>query len=166
MAARFSSKKIGGPAEYLVTPRSREEASGGSRQPCARGRIARPSLSIVAGHWQLAICWCVAMAIVYPFCAAVRQVLEHRDEKANPSIDYATQDHGAINRLFKHDLMGYIFGAAGFDRHLLHHWEPTLSYTCLPELEQFLRNTPACKEILEPSQTSSPSIFLRLFFKK
>jgi fatty acid desaturase len=33
------------------------------------------------------------------------------------------------------------FGGAGFNRHLLHHWEPTVPYPRLAELERYLADT-------------------------
>ncbi len=120
---------------------------------------------ILAGYWALAICWIIAVVIVYPFFAALRQLLEHRSEKADPSVDYAKYDHGAESRLFTHNFLSHIFGAAGFEYHLLHHWEPTISYTCLPKLEEFLLDTPQCND-LSKRRASYPTVFLRLFFGK
>jgi len=36
----------------------------------------------------------------------------------------------APDRLFGDDFFSCTFGGAGFNRHLLHHWEPQISYTC------------------------------------
>lgn len=78
--------------------------------------------------------------MVFPLFGALRQLLEHRNEGIDPAIDFQTQDHGAYTRMFSGPL-SKTFGGAGFNRHLLHHWEPQVSYTNLPELEAFLEGT-------------------------
>ena len=45
------------------------------------------------------------------------------------------------------------FGSAGFWRHLLHHWDPTVSYTRYDDLENFLMDTRLAGEI-DKSRTS------------
>jgi hypothetical protein len=59
--------------------------------------------------------------------------------------------------------LGSTLGGAGFDRHLLHHWDPQVSYTRLPELERFLLNTKASAAL--SAKESYISTFKRLFSK-
>ena len=49
-----------------------------------------------------------------------------------------TGKRDAVTRIFADGLFSNIFGGAGFSRHLLHHWEPQLSYTRLGDLERYL----------------------------
>jgi hypothetical protein len=98
---------------------------------------------------------------VFPFLFALRQLLEHRHEHADPLTDYAEIDHGACTRLFGDDLFSRTFGGAGFNRHLLHHWEPQVSYTNPPELEAFLRGTEMAP-IIEARRSSYPETFRKL----
>jgi hypothetical protein len=72
------------------------------------------------------------------------------------------QDHGAFTRLFKGGIFANTFGGAGFNRHLLHHWEPQVSYTNLPELEAFLETT-AMRHIMQQRRTTYRETFCRLF---
>lgn len=62
-------------------------------------------------------------------------------------IDYSTQPHGAVNRLFGDGPLASTLGGAGFNRHLLHHWEPQISYTRLRELEVYLLRTDAAEGV-------------------
>jgi hypothetical protein len=88
--------------------------------------------------------------------------LEHRDENARRDVDYAHTPHGAINRLFGDGPLASTLGGAGFNRHLIHHWEPQISYTRLREVEQFLMETPAAED-LRHRQTTYVRTFARLF---
>jgi hypothetical protein len=39
------------------------------------------------------------------------------------------------------DWLSVVIGSAGFNRHLLHHWDPSVSYTRFDEMEAFLAET-------------------------
>ncbi len=108
-----------------------------------------------------ALAWLLGVGMVFPFFGALRQLLEHRREDARADIDYRIIDHGAFTRLFGDDALSASFGGAGFNRHLLHHWEPQLSYTNLPALEQFLLET-EMQPIIEARRSTYPATFLRL----
>jgi len=118
--------------------------------------------SLLAGWWWAALAWVLGMGLAFPFFGALRQLLEHRSEMANPKADYRTQDHGAYTRLFRDGPLAATFGAAGFSRHLLHHWEPQVSYTNLPQLEAFLEGT-ELKPVLEARRSTYLATFRRLF---
>jgi hypothetical protein len=100
--------------------------------------------------------------MVFPFFGSLRQLLEHRDDAAPSTIDFQTQSHGAYTRLFGDDVFSATFGGAGFNRHLLHHWEPQVSYTNLPELEAFLQGT-ELKRVMDLRRTTYFEIFRRLW---
>jgi fatty acid desaturase len=99
--------------------------------------------SIVAGHWPLGLAWLLGFFIWFPFFSTIRQILEHRDFDAARDSDFTRERHGAISRIFGDGMVAGTLGAAGFSRHLLHHWEPQVPYTRLRELEQFLLETEA-----------------------
>ena len=98
----------------------------------------------------------------FPFFGALRQLLEHRDEYADPTVDYAVIEHGAIHRLFGDGLIANTLGGVGFNRHLLHHWEPQVSYTRLRELECYLIDTESAVYLRE-HQTTYWQTFWRMF---
>lgn len=119
-----------------------------------------------SGHWQSAIVWVFATLIFFPLFSEIRQILEHRNEWANPQQDFSKEDHGKTCRLFESSFVGNFFGAAGFNRHLLHHWDPHISYTRFDELEAFLMDTPQCWISICDSKTTYFDTFLFLIMLK
>lgn len=117
------------------------------------------------GFWIFSFCWILGMLVFFPFFASVRQVLEHRDSESTGAIDYYTIDHGAYNRIFGDGLLASTLGGAGFNRHLLHHWDPQLSYTCLKKLEKYLLMTHLRESLLD-SRTTYIKTFLKLLKQK
>lgn len=115
----------------------------------------------LTGQYALMAIWILATGSFYPFFNRLRQLIEHRSEYASPGSDYSTTDHGKTNRLFGNSIIDRTFGSAGFNRHLLHHLEPTVSYTRLNDLETFLKNTPLA-ENLEKQRSTYFSIFKKL----
>ena len=115
-------------------------------------------LSILQGWWWLAAAWSVGIIGFYPFVGAVRQVLEHRREDAEAEVDYRREPHGAFTRMFGSGPIASTLGAAGFNRHLLHHWEPQVSFTRLRDLEEYLRATE-----LAPVMDARRTTYLRAF---
>lgn len=114
------------------------------------------------GWWPVALAWVVGLAAFFPFFGALRQLLEHRDEFASDEVDYTQEVHGAIHRLFGDGMLASTLGGAGFNRHLLHHWDPQVSCTRLKELERFLRSTQA-RCYLQEHTTTYPRTFCKLF---
>lgn len=115
--------------------------------------------------WVLLFSWVIGMASFFPLFTATRQLLEHRDELASKWNDYFKINHGKYTRLFQNNFFSRLFGGAGFNQHLLHHFDPQISYTNFDELENFLRNTDSCKEIIESSKTTYIHTFILLFNK-
>lgn len=113
------------------------------------------------GYWHFSLTWVLATLIFFPFFGALRQLLEHRDELANAKIDYTKTDHGKLSRMFRGPL-ARTMGAAGFNRHLLHHWEPNISYTRLKDLEEYLKDTQV-GWIIEKNYSTYFHTFIRLF---
>lgn len=95
---------------------------------------------VIIGWWPAALSWIAGMGIFFPFFATMRQLLEHRPAAGEG-------DGTAVTRLFADDLFSRLFGGAGFNRHMLHHLEPQVSYTRLAELERFLMGTSAQAEL-------------------
>ena len=117
---------------------------GGSLGPVLRGlamHLVVIALLLRAAGWEAALAWVLGIAVVYPVFATLRQVAEHRSVSVDPACDYSREDQGAVTRLFGAGWLATIVGGAGFNRHLLHHWEPQVSCTRLAELERYLRTT-------------------------
>ena len=116
----------------------------------------------LGGWWPVALAWAAGVAVFFPFFGALRQLLEHRDEFASDNVDYTETVHGAIHRIFGDGILASTLGGAGFNRHLLHHWDPQLSCTRLRELERFLLSTQA-RPFLEEHTTTYGRTFRKLF---
>jgi fatty acid desaturase len=100
-----------------------------------------------------AISWLLSIFIFDPFLQNLRQILEHRSYSAKENIDYSKIDHGPVNRIFGNDFISRYFGAAGFNNHLLHHLDPTISYTSFGEFYNYL-NTTSLAEYLNKHRTT------------
>lgn len=109
------------------------------------------------------ISWTLGVFAFFPFFGWLRTILEHRSESADSMKDYRLEEHGTINRLFGTGAIACTFGNAGFNRHLLHHWEPQVSYTRLADLEEFLLKTQEGQRLIEPHRTTYLETFTRLF---
>lgn len=118
--------------------------------------------SLATGHWPLALAWLAGVGVCFPFFGALRQLLEHRAEAASRSIDYRVTPHGRTTRLFREGPLASTFGAAGFTRHLLHHWDSSVSYTNLAQVEIFLLGCAAARPHLA-AKTTYLSAFRALY---
>lgn len=107
------------------------------------------------------ISWLVGILCFFPLFLSVRQILEHRSETAEKNTDYSLLNHGETNRIFK-GIFSSTLGGAGFNRHMIHHWEPRISYTNYNELENFLKNSELA-QVLESRTTTYIKTFITLF---
>jgi fatty acid desaturase len=121
-------------------------------------------VSILAyfSYWQTALAWLGAIGVIFPFFASVRQLLEHRDDHASADINYNQTNHGVTTRMFGESFFANTFGGAGFNRHLLHHWDPQISYTRLSDVEAFLQDSDYQNEV-EKNRSTYLSTFKKLF---
>lgn len=103
--------------------------------------------------------WLIAYFVLYPLLAKIRQTLEHRSLVAQDSV--TDKECQAVNRIFGKDFFSRYFGAAGFNRHLYHHYDPSISYTNFNEFEKFLEASPVSEEISSKRTTYSET-FRRL----
>lgn len=147
---KVMAKKSG---NELLTPSMKRS----SLQLLAAGGLLH--LAIVTGllllHlWVTAAIWIAAMLIFFPFFATIRQLLEHRSELAEKTIDYTQQPHGRLSRIFASDGFSRLFGSAGFNKHMIHHWDPNISYTRLDEIEEFLLQCDSTRTLVESSHTT------------
>jgi fatty acid desaturase len=119
-------------------------------------------LCLYFNYCFLLFSWVAGIGVAFPFFGAIRQLLEHRSETAEEHINYFEKDHGKLSRYFKKSIFSYFMGGAGFNRHMVHHWDPQVSYTCFDEMEQYLLTTAACSDILKQSETTYLKTFLKL----
>lgn len=115
-------------------------------------------------HYQLAIVWVLAMLVFFPFFATIRQLLEHRDELTSSDNVFYSSPKRKISRLFTNSLFSNLLGPAGFNKHMIHHWDPILPFTALGKVEVFLAGCDRTKEIIERSKTTYFAAFRTLWF--
>lgn len=126
--------------------------------------LAVLSFFILIGQYWLILTWLLGFGTFFPFFSSLRQLLEHRSELADKKLDYSKVPHGKLTRIFNSNFFAATFGSAGFNRHLLHHLEPQLSYTNLKQVEYFLRDT-AIGPQLKKQKTSYLKVFIALLGK-
>jgi fatty acid desaturase len=151
MVVRYILKPKAAPAGQSAPAAQRDALMAVARTGVIHGLF----IAIPAGFHLFgpAAAWLLGLAAVYPSFGTTRQILEHRDLPASCKTDFAKVEHGPVNRLFGDDLFSRYFGAAGLNRHLLHHWDPGISYTRLPDMEAFILRTPHAKVIRESRST-------------
>lgn len=110
---------------------------------------------------SVALAWLCSVFITGPFLAHLRQTLEHRSFGAQRMMDYTRTEHGPCNRIFGTDFFSKNFGGSGFNRHLLHHLDPSISYTCFDELELFLLDT-TVRDFIQDNRSTYLKTFLTL----
>ena len=118
--------------------------------------------AFLTGNWPLAIAWIIGFGIFFPFFATIRQIMEHRDELAPHTTNFYKQPHGKVSRLFVHTIISSSFGSAGFTRHMIHHWDPQISYTRLKDIEEFLTTCEKTAPIIQSSRTTYSKVFKKL----
>jgi fatty acid desaturase len=141
-------------------PKPASQAS--SKAPLLRGVAVHGALllSLLAlGAWPAALAWCGGMAIFFPVFATLRPLLEHRPAKSDSKI--LSNDRLSVTRVFDDGLFARIFGGAGFNRHLLHHWEPSISYTRLADLDHYLSAT-SIGSIVDERRTTYRQAFFNI----
>lgn len=147
----------------------RKETQSNHRPSAIAGKVLGLSLhvgivigSYITGNWQFALTWIIAIGSVFPLCSALRQLLEHRSNDAKAQVDYSQTAHGAVNRTFGDGIIASTFGAAGFNRHIFHHRDASVSYTRLKDVQEFLLDSPWGDEI-RSAQTTYFSTFRELY---
>lgn len=118
--------------------------------PVLVGAIVHGSVigaGIAAGSRALVGGWILGTVVGVPFFTALRQLLEHRAMAGARAPENAESEVPAVTRMFGSGPLPGTFGGAGFNRHLLHHWDPQLSYTRLADLERFLLGTQAAPAV-------------------
>lgn len=96
-------------------------------------------LTILSTYFSVlaALVWVMSVASIYPAINALRQSLEHRSPYIRPD-HYGPDSGGAYTRTFNASLISRLIGGAGFRRHAIHHWDPTLSCTRFDDAEKYL----------------------------
>lgn len=143
-------------AHVKARAEGKPEGTGRARLMLVLGLVFNLGIMVTAALarcWSLVFAWPFAMLVVHPAINAIRQLLEHRRPDARRDADYTTEDQGVMTRMFGSGPIASTLGGAGFNRHLLHHWDPQLSYTCFAEVEMFLLETEAAPVVRSVTTT-------------
>ena len=117
------------------------------------------------------IVWSISLLIVAPSLGMLRNLLEHRYvEAVDPVLwSFFTSPNGKsieINqittRTFTESMFSRLYGSMGFTRHLLHHWDPSISYLNLEKVHEFLLNSEV-GELMKKTDTTYTRTFFYLF---
>jgi fatty acid desaturase len=140
---------------------SRDKTHGGSMAQISFVilNILIMALCFFFRNYVAAFSWVAGLFIFFPFFGALRNVLEHRP------LNFQNASSLADNKYFELSLFARIFGGAGFRRHILHHWEPKVSYTCFNQMEAFLLNS-YLRESLVACRTTYLSAFRELLWER
>lgn len=144
LALRRRALRDAAPSQPRTKP-----APAGSRWPLLLGLTVHGAIVLgllASQRWAALFAWLAGIGTVYPLLTSLRQLLEHR---ALPNADGVTPPYAAAHRLFGAGPFASTFGAAGFNRHLLHHMEPQLSCTRLGELEAYVLRTERARWLAE-----------------
>jgi len=139
----------------VIVARSTSDTRAAWRQKITAAviHLAIVGTAVATRQYALALAWIIGTLSVMPLFVSLRQLLEHRSEGAEAHVDYSVVEHGSVNRLFGDGPIASTLGGAGFNRHLLHHWEPQISYTRLREVERYLMGTSAAAAVKERQST-------------
>jgi len=140
-----------------------------SIQMLLAGLIINGILLFVAiwfNNYPLVIVWILAMLVFFPFFASIRQLIEHRDELAASDNAFYISPKRKISRLFTDGIFSNLFGPAGFNKHMIHHWDPILPFTALGKVEVFLAGCDKTKEIIQRSKTTYFAAFKKLWLSR
>jgi len=148
-------------ANVKTTPSTSKNPAQGSAMPSLIRGVAMHAalLGFLAwqGAWVSVAAWVLGVGAVFPLFATIRPLLEHRPTGTDARILPGSGD--AVTRLFDDGLLAQVVGGAGFNRHLLHHWEPQISYTRLADLDRYLAQT-SIGNIMEARRTTYVRAFL------
>jgi fatty acid desaturase len=84
--------------------------------------------------------WIYAFFALLPFFNSMQNILEHAETRGiRNSRNYKIKP---VNRNFASDIFSkYIYGNFGSNKHALHHWDPSIHYSSLDEVCEFLEQS-------------------------
>ena len=119
-------------------------------------------LSTIA--FTVALVWILGYFIFMPFFGSLRNVLEHKYEmkfiEDSTIVKMVGSDLNHTTRMFTKSIFSKLFGVVGFDRHLIHHWDPSIPAINLKYVHSFFLTTE-----LEPMLKALPTTYSRAFLR-
>jgi fatty acid desaturase len=115
--------------------------------------------------------WSVSLLVFAPMLGMLRNLLEHRYVEAVDPVLWeiflnSNQKPVELNqittRTFTQSIFSKLYGSMGFTRHLLHHWDPSISYMNLEKVHDFLLSSEV-GELLKKTDSTYTKTFFYLF---
>jgi len=112
--------------------------------------------------------WILGFFIIMPFFGSIRNILEHKFQMDVADLDNLESSLEIVpkytTRIFTKSYFSKILGVAGFDRHLIHHWDPSIAAINLGAVNNFLLTT-ELGPMLRELPTTYTKAFLRVLKK-
>lgn len=116
--------------------------------------------------------WFLATYFISPGLGLLRNLLEHRYvENVDAEVwktlldaSYKLNETQVTTRRFTKSKLSRLYGSMGFTRHLIHHWDPSISFIHLQKVDKFLLQT-QIGPALEKTNSTFTSTFLHLWRK-
>lgn len=111
------------------------------------------------------------LLVIAPLLGMLRNLLEHRYvEAVDPilwemflnSSSKRVEINQVTTRTFTQSIFSKLYGSMGFTHHLVHHWDPSISYKNLEKVHDFLLSS-ECGELLAKTDTTYTKTFFYLF---
>jgi len=97
-----------------------------------------------SGEYLFISAWIASWFLLMPALTATRNLIEHRFSDSAMHFEIQKSLKGFSNsttRIFTLDRKSRMLGSVGFDRHLIHHWDPSISAKDLEQVHRFLLTT-------------------------
>jgi fatty acid desaturase len=117
---------------------------------------------------QSLIVWGFSIFCLAPALGILRNLLEHKYvEGVEPEIWYQIINREKPDRIvttvttrtFTKSILSQLYGSIGFTRHLLHHWDPSVSFSNLKKVHRFLLETSISGNLQKVDTTFSSTFF-------
>ena len=117
------------------------------------------------------IVWSSCLLVIAPLLGMLRNLLEHRYVEAVDPILWEiflntsskpVELNQITTRTFTQSIFSKLYGSMGFTHHLIHHWDPTISYMNLEKVHEFLLSSEV-GELLAKTDTTYTKTFFYLF---
>lgn len=116
--------------------------------------------------------WCLSTFLMTPGLGLIRNLLEHKyvgpmeeviwTELSQQKSKSDPSEMNVTTRMFNQKKLSRVYGSMGFTRHLLHHWDPSISFSNLEKVHVFLLDTSLGANLLQTESTYSKA-FLSLW---
>jgi fatty acid desaturase len=115
--------------------------------------------------------WASCLLVIAPLLGMLRNLLEHRYVEAVDPILWEIflntsskpiEINQITTRTFTQSIFSKLYGSMGFTHHLIHHWDPSISYMNLKKVHEFLLSSEV-GDLLAKTDSTYTKTFFYLF---